>query len=119
MKPFVKYFIVILIMAVLPTGYVYADVPAGGTEWDESIRFEDDEAPIINCKTAEQDIASYKQQIADLQNKMLGEAEGLIPTTTDEGAGILDPTRDIEAAKGEQKGLEQKIANIKEVCGLG
>ncbi len=97
----------------------FADMEGEGPDRDIDVAFEDDTAPIVNCKTAEGDIAALEKQIADIQTKLREEVEGIVPTSTPEEAGIIDPTKDIQAGAAAQRDLEAKIANIKQTCAVG
>lgn len=116
MKTAVKFVIVILVISSMNGTHCFAD---DVSDRDTSIGFENDTAPIINCATAQQDIAALEKQIADLKTKLLEEVEGIVPTNTPEEAGIIDPGKDIQAGEATEQDLEAKIANIKQVCALG
>ena len=118
MTEFIKFLIIISMIASIHTNYCYADTSADSTEQEGGSGFGDDSAPIINCKTAEQDIATFKKQIADMRTKLLEEEEGIVLPSDYKGDGIMDPEKDIEAANQERQELEAQIAKIKEVCGL-
>ena len=113
-----KFFAAFLIALAMSGTYGLADMQGEGPDRDIDVAFEDDTAPIVNCKTAKEDIAALEKQIADLKTKLREEVEGLVPPSTPEAQGILDPTKDIQASEGKEKELTAKIANIKEVCNV-
>ncbi len=98
MRAFVTFLVAVSVITTINAGYCLAD---------------------INCQTAQQDIAAYEKQIADLQTKLLNEMAGTVPTSDYNGDGVVDPEKDREAGQTQQQDLKQKVAMIKKACGLG
>jgi hypothetical protein len=116
MTKFLNCLLVVWMIAGINTYYGAADEVS---DRDTSIRFEDDTAPIINCKTAGEDVASLQKQVSDIQTKLLKEEAGLVPPSDYNGDGIIDPEKDIEAGKAQQQSLHAQIDKIKQVCAIG
>ncbi len=119
MKTYIKCVIAMLVISSMSGTYGLADMQGEGPDRDIDVAFEDDTTPIVNCKTAPQEIAALSKQIVDLKTKLREEVEGIIPTSTPEEAGIIDPGKDIQAGEATEQDLQVKIANIKQVCALG